>query len=122
MQVQPVLTSKDYKNIYSAIDKLIHQPVMRFEYDEQYTLLSQLETADKRILKIKAIITGFGSNYINPDCTFEELAKYNGNRNGTAAESGNAIYHALVKRESIGTQVIDQMGIVLLHSRTSGIN
>lgn len=119
VQVQPFLTDDDFAAIGSAIGA---HTVMQPDRMPRLagSLPDRMDKAAVRLAEISRMLKGFSRLCIHADCTFDELAKLTGYRFGTQPESGSQIYTDLLRRESVSTQVVPQLGIVLLHSRSGG--
>ncbi|MDR0357064.1 MAG: transcription antiterminator, partial [Clostridiales Family XIII bacterium] len=118
--VEPVLTDENY----AAILRMIKNRVPRageFMPRLEGGLPSRLDKATERFSEISGILKDFCKLTIHANCSFDELAKKIGYRFGANPECGGRIYEDLTKREAISTQVIVQLGIILLHTRTSGL-
>lgn len=120
IMVNPILTSMDYVKISQAIKKHITKQA---EEMPRLTgsLPKRLEKMSGRLMEMSVLLKGFSRLTIHADCSFDELAKLAGYRFGSQPESGNRIYEDLLKRESISTQVIEQLKVILLHTRTDGV-
>ncbi|MDR1386674.1 MAG: HTH domain-containing protein [Propionibacteriaceae bacterium] len=70
---------------------------------------------------IVALTTGFVSLDVAADSSLERLARLVGYRFGGEAESGKFIFNDLMERERVASQVVPELGLVLLHCRTAGV-
>jgi mannitol operon transcriptional antiterminator len=70
---------------------------------------------------IAAIVDGFVSLAVAADSSLEQLARLTGYRFGGEAESGKLIFHDLMRRERVASQIVPELGLVLLHCRTAGV-
>ena len=69
----------------------------------------------------RTLLENFGVQSAPGDIAFDDLAKMAGYRFGDTEESGRLIYEKLMERESISTQVIRELELVLLHCGTDGV-
>ncbi|MDR1808165.1 MAG: PRD domain-containing protein [Propionibacteriaceae bacterium] len=70
----------------------------------------------------QGLVRGFTAVEADDDCTIDRLARLAGYRFGEDAASGKAIYTDLMAREHLSSQVIPELGVVLLHARTEGVD
>jgi mannitol operon transcriptional antiterminator len=123
--VNAILEPADYEAIRRTVEN--HNVTAEEEMPRLSGALPQrLEKAAARFSEMGAMLRNFGSQNIHSqtihaDCTFDELAKTAGYLFGRRPESGGQIYRDLKEREAISTQVVAQLGIVLLHARTEGV-
>lgn len=118
--VKPILENDHYE----AIRKVINQQGAKMTENTAAitgALPEILNKLSNRISEIEYVLRGFNAFYIHADCSFDELAKKTGYRYGSRPESGNEIYQDILKRESIATQIISQLKIILLHVKTKGV-
>jgi mannitol operon transcriptional antiterminator len=73
------------------------------------------------LLNIADILTYFDVVTIESDCDFDHLARLAGYRFAGEKENGRMIYEDIIRRESLSTQVVPELGLVLLHARTGGV-
>ncbi len=119
--VNSILTQDDYTAIRTMINK--HQITRDDDLPRLSGALPQrLDRAATRFSEMGAMLRGFNRQIIHASCSFDELAKLAGYRFGNEVESGGQIYTDLIRRESISSQVIEQLKIVLLHARTLGVS
>jgi mannitol operon transcriptional antiterminator len=118
--VNAILEPADYEAIGAAVEN--HEAAAKDAMPRLSGGLPQrLEKAAARFAEMAVMLRGFCGQTIHADCGFDELAKMAGYRFGSRPESGGRIYRDLKKREAVSTQVIAQLGIVLLHARTPGV-
>lgn len=118
--VKPVLEAQDFAAIRTVMEQRSAADVL--EIPKLFASLpQQLEKTAARLIDMSAMLRGFSRQTIHADCTFEELAKMTGYRFGSEEESGGQIYADLLRRESVSSQVIENLEIILLHSRTAGV-
>jgi transcriptional antiterminator len=118
--VEPVLTDENYAAILRTIKNRAPR-AGEFMPRLEGGLPDRLDKATGRFAEISCILKDFCKLTIHANCGFDELAKKIGYRFGANPECGGRIYEDLAKREAISTQVIVQLGIILLHTRTPGL-
>ncbi len=74
------------------------------------------------LLAAADILTYFDAVVIEKDCDFDHLAKLAGYRFGSLPEDGRRIYEDIIRRESLSTQIVPELALILLHARTPGVN
>lgn len=119
--VSPILTEEDDQRIRRAIRTLAARhtdEIQRTEGD----LPDRMDRVSRRLRMVSQMLRDFSRVSIHADCAFDDLAKMIGYRFGTLPESGHQIYDDLLRREAIATQVVPQLSILLLHTRTTGID
>jgi mannitol operon transcriptional antiterminator len=118
--VNAILEPADYEAIGAVVEN--HKVTEEGAMPRLSGALPQrLEKAAARFSEMGSMLRSFGGQTIHSDCDFDELAKLVGYRFGSRPESGGQIYCDLKKRETVSTQVVAQLGIVLLHVRTRGV-
>jgi mannitol operon transcriptional antiterminator len=119
--VNPILTQADHERIREALRS--HR-VSRTDELPRLTgsLSDRLDKAARRFGELAEMLRNFSRLSIRADCAFDELTKMTGYRFGSQPESGGRIYEDLMARETAATQVIHQLGVVLLHARTEGVS
>lgn len=70
---------------------------------------------------VAEILTYFDMLTIEKDCDFDHLARLTGYRFAGQPEDGRMIYEDIVRRESLSTQVVPELELILLHARTGGV-
>jgi mannitol operon transcriptional antiterminator len=70
---------------------------------------------------IAEILTYFDVVTIESDCDFDHLARLAGYRFAGLPENGRMIFEDIIRRESLSTQVVPELELVLLHARTGGV-
>jgi mannitol operon transcriptional antiterminator len=118
VRVQTLLGEEDYRKIQETIDAFAFikrdakQPARSFSLEKRLDILIEL------FIQSRALLAGFAVETIKADCSFEELARFAALR--FAPENSEPLCRALRDRETLVSQVIGEMGIVLLHTRASG--
>jgi mannitol operon transcriptional antiterminator len=117
--VQTMLGEADYQkireaiNAYGFVERGVEKPV------KSYSLTGTLEKLGEIFRQSKILFDGFSVEYIKADCSFEELAFFAAER--FSRESSPLLYRALMAREAVLTQVVSELEIVLLHTRSADI-
>ncbi|MDR0400438.1 MAG: PRD domain-containing protein [Treponema sp.] len=116
--VQTLLGEDDYRKIQETIDNFAftkrdaEQPVRSVPLEKRLDILVELFTQSRSLLDSFAVET------VKADCSFEELVRFAALR--FAPENPESVRRALTAREAVVSQVIGEMGIVLLHTRAAG--
>ena len=129
--VNPLLGDKDYRRIQEAISTYAYtESKTPLHQNEDASFARRLDTAASLLSQIRMLMSAFSVVSIRPDCGFEDLALFAAERfagrgaSGAAAdsESRQEVYQALIDREALYSQVIADMGIVLLHACTRSVS
>jgi mannitol operon transcriptional antiterminator len=115
--VKTMLGEEDFKKI----QELIHT----FAFTERKTeqggpsrfLEKRLDSMIALFMQSRKLLDSFSVESIKADCSFDELARFAATR--FSPENPEAVCHALVAREAVNTQVVPELGIVLLHTRNA---
>jgi mannitol operon transcriptional antiterminator len=70
---------------------------------------------------MQLLLEQFDTISVPADCSFEGLTKLAGYRFGDGESNGRMICEGLAEREKLSTQVVPEMGFILLHCRTDGV-
>lgn len=122
VEVSPLLTDDEIDKIQNTLDHQTLKNISKLETRTKDNLIEWLKYLELMLSDMQAILTGFDVLEINDDCTIEQLAELAGYRFGDTSQSGRQIYQALIKREELSTQVVPDLELILLHSRTEGVN
>ena len=122
VQVNQLLEQKDFDAIRLYIGKISQQKVQDIQPEKASSLLESCENAYDILLDVRSILANFTVVSIEGECDFDHLVKLAGYRFGSCEEKGRLIYEDLIKRESLSTQVIPSLQLVLLHVQTMGID
>ncbi len=120
INVNHILTQKDYDNIRIAIDSF-KASADRKNYLHSETFLSNIEKSAVFLKEVHSVLKNFKVINAADASTVEELAEFSGYRFGDSAQNGETIFNALMQREEISTQVIKELNLLLLHCTTSGV-
>jgi mannitol operon transcriptional antiterminator len=120
IRVETIMEEKDFEKIQEAVNKFTFTE-RKAEQPESSPVLEQRLTGMIGILThAQKLLENFVVLSIKGNCSFDELAAFASAR--FVPENRNAVNKAFVERESINTQVVHELGIVLLHTRGSFIS
>jgi mannitol operon transcriptional antiterminator len=71
---------------------------------------------------IAHLLGRFSVHAVPAECVFAELAQAAGERLSERFDESEAIRQSLLDREALSSQVIPELGLVLLHCRTAGVD
>ncbi|MDR2659141.1 MAG: transcription antiterminator [Spirochaetaceae bacterium] len=119
--VNSFLTDEDHENIRRMIDR--HAFVKKTEYVSvsRSPLAERVEKAAVLLNEVKTLLNGLRRIYIRHDCGFNEMVRIAAREAGDGKEGARIVEDALLKRETVSSQVLDRLAIVLLHAKTSGV-
>jgi mannitol operon transcriptional antiterminator len=118
----PYIDDRTIREIREALDKISDSTATERVEDSAEESLPLICRKLREICDdIGTLIERFSIVPIENDCDFDRLVKLAGYRFGDSEENGRMIYASLTARERISTQVIPEMGFVLLHSQTEGV-
>ncbi len=118
--VSPILTQNDYETIQGWIENA-GTLIAAEGVDAHRELEAELESAKTHLQEVVAILHHFQKVSVSDVVTVEDVAKFTGYRFANDAEFGEIIYHDLMKRESLSSQIIESMQLLLLHCVTKGV-
>jgi len=119
VQVNPIMEQCDINEIQHHIEEISTRGT---QHKHKKRPLSQTcEDAATLLMDAHSILAHFDVMTIEAGCSFDQLAKLAGYRFGALPESGKMIYDDIVKRESMSSQVIPALHIILLHARSAGV-
>jgi mannitol operon transcriptional antiterminator len=117
VRVQTILGEDDYQKIQEAInafaftERRVEQPVRTAFLEKRLDDLIEIFMQSRRLLDNFSVVS------IKADCSFDELIRFAAAR--FAPKNPEAVCQALTAREALATQVVNELGIVLLHSRSA---
>jgi transcriptional antiterminator/mannitol/fructose-specific phosphotransferase system IIA component (Ntr-type) len=118
----PFLNDDSIRRIRKEINRIFNAPErIKVSGVAISELTEQLDQAQELIRGAQSLLKNFDVITVGADCSFEELTKLAGYRFGSDEDSGRLICGGLADREKLSTQVIPEMGIILLHCRTEGV-
>jgi mannitol operon transcriptional antiterminator len=115
VQVRPILGQQDYQKIQDAINAFAFTkrgeelPTRSVSLEKRLDELIEIFIQSKRLLKNFAVVP------VKAGCSFCELIRFAAAR--FSPENPKAVCRSLAAREALSTQVVDELGIVLLHTR-----
>lgn len=121
IQVSPLLEEADVEAIRLQIDKCASEQRQAVPRAGKEPLSVQCERIGGILSDVREILIHFDTVSIESNSDFDRLAKLAGYRFGGLPESGRLIYEDLIKRESVSTQVVPSLELILLHARTLGV-
>lgn len=117
VQVNTLLGTEDYQKIQAAVDAFafikrdVEQPA------RSISLEKRLDSLIAIVMQSRLLLDNFVVEPIKADCSFEELVRFAAER--FALENPESVRRALMDREAVVTQVVSELGIVLLHTRSA---
>ena len=115
IHVRTMLKEDDYQKIQEAITaqaftgRGTEQPLRSFSLEKRLDKLIDI------FMQSRLLLDNFSVETIKADCSFDELARFAAVR--FAPENSEMICNALIARESLHTQVVAELEIILLHTR-----
>ncbi len=121
VQVHTLLEESDIAAVGGMLENL-HAPECHAGRDSPARPLPGLCRENAAALLAAAdLLTYFDVVIIEEDCDFDHLARLAGYRFGGLPEDGRRIYEDIIRRESLSTQVVPELELILLHARTLGV-
>jgi mannitol/fructose-specific phosphotransferase system IIA component/transcriptional antiterminator len=115
--VQTVLGADDLQKIQEAVTTFAFTEKKQEGPARSPSLEKRLNSMIEIFMQSRKLLDGFSVESIKADCSFDELVGFAAAR--FAPENPEAVYDALMGRERVTTQVIGELGIVLLHARSA---
>jgi mannitol operon transcriptional antiterminator len=115
--VRTILKEDDYQKIQEAIsaqaftERGAEQPLCSFSLEKRLDKLIDI------FMQSRFLLDNFSVETIKADCSFEELTRFAAVR--FAPENVEVVCKALIARESVHTQVVAELEIILLHTRSA---
>ena len=122
VKVQHLLEQSDIDAIKSQIEKLPVRKNQSVLQSGKIPLRLMCESAVGLLSDAAALLAYFEVITIESGCDFDRLASLAGYRFGGLPESGRLIYNDIINRESMSSQVVPSLELILMHARTSGVN
>jgi mannitol operon transcriptional antiterminator len=119
--VHILLTEEDYQKIREVINTYAFVEKGSPPPGRKPQLIERIEKLLEVLGQVRSMLAAFTVEPIRGDCPFEELARLAAEKFAGDEAGEDALYRALIEREAAGTQVIEAMGIVLLHARSPGV-
>jgi mannitol operon transcriptional antiterminator len=117
VRVQTILGEDDYQKIQEAInafaftDRGAELPVRPVSLEKKLDDIIEIFMQSRRLLDSFTVVS------INAGCSFDELVRFAAAR--FSPENPQVLRQAFAAREALATQVVDELGIVLLHTRSA---
>ncbi|MDR1072134.1 MAG: PRD domain-containing protein [Treponema sp.] len=117
VQVNTLLGAEDYQKIQAAVDAFAFIKRDAEQPARPVSLEKRLDSLIEIFMQSRLLLDNFAVEPIKADCSFEELVHFAAAR--FAPENPEAVRRALMDRESIVTQIVSELGIALLHTRSA---
>jgi transcriptional antiterminator len=115
--VQTILGENDFQKIQEAVTAFAFTERKAEQDEHPHSIEKRLDNMIEIFIQSRKLLDNFSVESIKADCSFDELARFAAGR--FAPENPEAIRRALTEREAIASQVVDELGIVLLHTRSA---
>ncbi|MDR1127361.1 MAG: BglG family transcription antiterminator [Treponema sp.] len=115
--VQTILGEKDFQKIQEAVTAFAFTERKAEQGEHPHSLEKRLDNMIEIFMQSRKLLDNFAVESIRADCSFDELVRFAANR--FAQENPSAVCRALIAREAIASQVVGELGIVLLHTRSA---
>jgi mannitol operon transcriptional antiterminator len=117
VRVQTILGEEDYQKIQDAVNTFAFtergaEPPARSVFLEK-----RLDDLIEIFMQSRRLLDNFAVVSVRADCSFDELVRFATAR--FSPENPEAVCRALLDREALATQVVVELGIVLLHTRSA---
>jgi mannitol operon transcriptional antiterminator len=124
VRIGALLTDDDYRAIQEAINTyaFVEKSAVICPEQTRPSLIKRIDVVRALLEDARLLISSFTAQTINADCSFEALARCAADSCGNNDKDKQNIFNDLIKREKVATQVIKDMGLVLLHARTEGVS
>lgn len=118
--IDPLLPEENLAAISQKVEYYASLPKKEFQKDEEeFTKkLDQISNISNSILHL---LTDFAVYRVQKGIEFESLVGKAGRLAGQTEADQIAIYQAIMKREQLATQVMEDFDLALLHAKTSGV-
>ncbi|MFP3040243.1 PRD domain-containing protein [Treponema primitia] len=117
--IQPILQEENYQQIQNTINTNAFVERGMVTQRANQSLGEQLVLLEDIFRQTRALLDGFRVEKINDDCSFGELSRFAAAH--FAPEDRESVYNGFMERENISTQVIPDLQIVLLHTRSAAV-
>jgi mannitol operon transcriptional antiterminator len=114
--VQTILGEKDFQKIQEAVTAFSFTERKAEQGELSHSLEEQIDRMIAIFMQSRKLLDSFSVESINHDCSFDELVRFAAAR--FAPGNPETIYSALTAREAVASQVVGELGIVLLHTRS----
>jgi len=121
--VSPFLSGDSIQRIANQIALCASSSHSRIKEESQnYSLVSHFADINKISGDLQSLLEEFSVISVENDCTFNQLVKLVGYRFGDSELNGRVIYEKIMEREKLSSQVVPELGIVLLHCKTNAVS
>jgi mannitol operon transcriptional antiterminator len=117
--IQPILQEENYQQIQNTINANAFVERGMVTQKANQSLGEQIIILEDIFRQTRKLLDGFRVEKINDDCTFGELSRFAAAQ--FAPEGRDSVYNGFMERENISTQVIPDLQIVLLHTRSPAV-
>jgi mannitol operon transcriptional antiterminator len=117
VRVQTILQEKDFQKIQEAINAFAFTEKKTEQAEHSPSLAKRLNSMIDIFIQSRKLLDNFSVESIKGNCSFDELVRFGAAR--FAPENPGAVCQALLEREAVNTQVVCELGIVLLHTRSA---
>jgi mannitol operon transcriptional antiterminator len=121
VHVHTLLSSEDYRKIREAINSYAFEEKTAVPGEKRFSLGKRIGAAMALLEKTGTLLSRFDVYPVEPSIGFEKLVRFAADTFGGGTEGADRIFRDLMAREALYTQVIEELGIVLLHSRSAGV-
>jgi mannitol operon transcriptional antiterminator len=115
VQVQTILGDEDYQKIQDAINAFAFTKRGEEIPIRPVSLEKRLDDLIETFIQSRRLLDNFAVVSINAGCSFDELIRFASAR--FSPKNPEAVCRSLAAREALDTQVVGELGIVLLHTR-----
>jgi transcriptional antiterminator len=120
--VNSFLTGEDHENIRRMIDQYAFVKKTDGASAARSPLAERAGRTAAVLEEVEALLANMRRIEVNGDCSFADLVSTVARAVGDGAAGANLVEKALFERESISSQVLDRIALVLLHARTGGVS
>ncbi|MDR0586255.1 MAG: PRD domain-containing protein [Treponema sp.] len=117
VRIQTIMEEEDYQKIQAAIDAFTFTERAAEVPPQSVFLEKRLDDLIGIFMQSRRLLDSFTVVPINAGCTFDELVRFAAAR--FSPENQEAVYRAFLSREALDSQVVTDLGIVLLHTRAA---
>jgi mannitol operon transcriptional antiterminator len=115
--VNTLLGAEDYQKIQAAVDTFAFIKRDEEQPARSVSLEKRLDSLIAIVMQSRLLLDNFAVEQIKADCSFEELVCFAADR--FAPENPEPVRRALMDREAVVSQVVSELGIALLHTRSA---
>ncbi|MDR0539048.1 MAG: transcription antiterminator [Spirochaetaceae bacterium] len=117
-----ILSDNDYRSLRELISESSFTDIKHISYNTaQNSLYERINTMRYGLALLQSLLNSFDVYYVDRDIRFDTLVKFCAERfTGTSGDAG-MLFDKLSLREKTATQVLPELGIVLLHTRSNAV-